>query len=75
MDVMEKYKNLNGDSGVEGFEIGSNFIRVKFKSNPRIYQYSYRKAGLNHVEKMKQLAQYGSGLNSYIDKNVKFLYD
>lgn len=75
IDEMEKYKNLNGDSGVEWFEIGSNFIKVKFKSNPKLYQYSYSKAGMHHVEQMKHLAQSGSGLNSYIKKNTNYLYD
>ena len=75
IDEMEKYKNLSGDSGVEGFDIGSNFIRVKFKNNPKLYQYSYSKARMHHVEQMKHLAQSGSGLNSYIKKNTNYLYD
>lgn len=72
---MVKYKNIGGNSGVEGFDIGSNFIRVKFKGNSRIYQYSYHKAGMQNVEQMKHLAQSGSGLNSYIKKNTNDLYD
>lgn len=72
---MERYRNSGGDSGVYGYEIGSDFIRVKFSGNSRTYTYSYRKAGRSHVEQMKVLAQGGSGLNSYINKHVKFLYD
>ena len=33
------------------------------------------KAGKFHVEKMKVLAKNGDGLNSYIMRNVKKLYD
>lgn len=72
---MERYRNSGGDSGVSAYEIGSDYITVKFSGTARIYRYSYRKAGLNHVETMKQLAQSGSGLNSYINKHVKNLYD
>ena len=71
---MENYKNLGGNSGVKAFEIGSDFIKVKFSDNS-IYLYSYRKPGRSHVETMKTLAKNGSGLNSYINLNVKFSYE
>lgn len=71
---MEKYANRSGQSGVSAYEIGLNYILVKFSSGD-VYQYSYRKAGQYHVENMKRLAVKGSGLNSYINTNVKFKYD
>ena len=72
---MEKYKNLGRDSNVESYEIGIDFIRVKFNRTTKIYSYSYRRAGRDHVEQMKILERNGSGLNSYINRNVKNLYD
>lgn len=72
---MEKYKNVGGDSGVSSFEIGADYIIVKFSGTPRSYCYSYSKAGQHHVENMKNLARSGSGLNSYINRYVKDLYD
>lgn len=72
---MERYRNSGGDSGVSSFEIGTDYILVKFSGNSRIYSYSYRKAGQHHVENMKRLARSGSGLNSYINRYVKNLYD
>lgn len=72
---MERYRNSGGDSGVSAYEIGSDYINVKFSGTARTYRYSYRKAGQNHVENLKRLAQSGSGLNSYINKHVKNLYD
>ncbi len=72
---MERYRNLSGDSGVHSFEIGVDYITVKFSGTARTYTYSYRKAGSAHVEAMKLLAQNGSGLNSYINRNVKNSYD
>jgi hypothetical protein len=72
---MQLYQNLNDTSGVHSFEIGSNYILVKFSGSARVYKYSYLKAGREHVEQMKLLAQSGQGLNGYIDRNTKYLYD
>jgi hypothetical protein len=72
---MQRYKNLNGDSNVESFEIGGDHILVKFFGTARLYRYSYSKAGAYHVEQLKSLALNGRGLNSYINKNTRELYD
>lgn len=72
---MERYKNRNGDSGVSSFEIGKDYIRIKFKETIKLYKYSYRKAGQKHVEKMKILAENGTGLNEYVNRYVSNLYD
>ena len=72
---MEIYHNLSGHSNVAAFEIGTDYITVQFKGTVRVYNYSYRKAGVINVENMKRLARSGSGLNSYINSNTKALYD
>ncbi len=72
---MEKYLNKNNDSGVSHYEIFEDKIIVKFIGTEKIYSYSNYKAGRQHVDNMKDLAQKGSGLNSYINTNVKYLYD
>ena len=73
--VMQRYADINNDSGVIGYEISATSITVWFDGTVRPYTYSYAVAGQNHVEKMKQLAQSGDGLNAYINYNVKFKYD
>lgn len=72
---MERYRNRGDDSGVSSYEIGTDFIKVKFSKTIRTYTYSYRRAGRVHVESMKRLALSGNGLNSYINRYVKDLYD
>ena len=72
---METYNNTGNDSGVSAYEIGSDYIRVQFSGSTRNYTYSYGKAGCTHVNNMKQLARNGSGLNSYINRHTKHLYD
>lgn len=72
---MERYRNSGGDSGISSYEIGTDFIIVEFTGTFRTYRYSYRKAGQHHVESMKRLARGGSGLNGYINRYVKNLYD
>jgi len=70
---MEKYRNLKGDSGVESYKIGSDFIIVQFK-NDGSYLYNYKTPGSLHVEQMKKLAIKGKGLSTYISTNVKKKY-
>lgn len=70
---MKNYKNNNGDSGVLGYQIGSDYIWVEF-STGSIYEYDYSVTGSSHVETMKNLARSGSGLNGYINSHVKFKY-
>jgi len=73
---MERYRNSGGGSGVSAYEIGSDFIIVKFSGTARTYTYSYGgRAGDINVENMKKLAKNGSGLNAYINKHVRDLYD
>lgn len=72
--MINVYKNLGGNSSVSAYEILPSSIRVQF-NNGSWYSYSYAKAGMSHVEAMKSLAMNGVGLCSYIQRNVKFLYD
>lgn len=73
---MEDYKNLSGTSGVVRYEIGSDYIIVEFREGrEKFYKYTYASAGATNVEEMKQLARRGSGLNSFINLNVKKRYD
>lgn len=71
---MQRYMNYGGDSGVERFEIGMDYIEVKFKTTSRTYIYSYASAGREAVEHMKRLAISGEGLNEFINKCVKDKY-
>ena len=70
---MERYRNLGGDSGVAAYKIGPDLIRVRF-SDRAIYLYTYASAGSRNIEHMKQLAQRGQGLNSFINTNVRNAY-
>ena len=69
------YRNLSGRSNVKAFLINTCSIDVLFYGTNRIYRYSYSRAGKFHVDNMKALALRGFGLNSYINRNCKYLYD
>lgn len=73
--TMHRYANKSGNSGVYAFDIAPHHISIQFNENQKIYTYSYRKAGIYHVEQMKVLALKGLGLSTYIAKQVKDLYD
>jgi hypothetical protein len=67
---MRPYRNLSGDSGVVAYEIGRDFIDIEFRDGKR-YRYNYTTPGRQHVEAMKQLAQRGENLATYINQNVR----
>lgn len=72
---MPQYKNLDGDSGVDSYEISDDSITVTFRSGKeRHYLFTHQEPGVAMVEKMKTLAIQGEGLNSYIKTVVKKQY-
>lgn len=58
-----------------GYEIGDTCIEVEFADTESVYRYSYESAGRENVEEMKRLAAQGHGLNSFINRRVKYLYE
>ncbi|MFA6302800.1 MAG: nucleotidyl transferase AbiEii/AbiGii toxin family protein [Legionella sp.] len=74
LDTMEIYQNKSGESGVIAYEIGSEFIKVKFNNSDFVYLYNYEIPGAMHVEAMKEKAIDGIGLATYINKNVQNKY-
>lgn len=72
---MKTYKNKSGDSGVAAYETGADFIKILFRKSPKIYTYTYQNPGEEPVERMKILAEKGSGLSIYISQNVKSNYE
>jgi hypothetical protein len=71
---VRRYLNLSGDSGVTGYELGSDYMLIEFRTGAR-YRYSYASAGAEHVERMKALAVEGRGLCAYISRHVHDRYD
>jgi len=70
---MTPYQNSSGQSGIASYEIGDWHIDVKFKDGA-IYRYTSKSVGQLNLNKMKNLAVSGSGLNSFINLNVKYNY-
>ncbi len=71
---MQIYKNSGGDSGVCNYEIGTDYIKVQF-SDGATYLYTNDSAGIQNISEMKRLANFGSGLNSFINKHVRKKYE
>lgn len=72
---MKSYLNRSRKSNVEAYEIGADYIKVTFNSGSiRNYLYTYDSTGQENVEKMKQLAENGLGLNSFISKTIRNRY-
>jgi len=67
---MEPYKNVEGHSGVTGYEVTTEGIVVEF-NHDAVYRYTYKSAGKKTIEKMKRLAKTGRGLSTYISQSVR----
>lgn len=66
---MTTYQNKNGNSGITHYEIGPDYIGVKFKVSSLVYFYKNARVGRHHVERMKTLAERGQGLSTYISQH------
>ncbi len=70
---MTTYLDTDRDSGIFGYEVGPDWIQVRF-STGAVYEYTYLSAGPKNIETMKRLAASGDGLNAFINRNVKKRY-
>jgi len=70
---MPKYKNLSRRSNVDEYDHFDDIILVRFKDGSA-YFYSYATSGKKRVQRMKQLADAGLGLNGYINRNKDVLH-
>lgn len=70
---MTPYMNQSGQSGIAGFDLGSDSITVYF-TDGGAYLYTYASTGAKEIEQMKALALAGQGLNSYISRVVQKRY-
>lgn len=59
---------LNPNSGIEAFDPVATSIRIRFKGG-KTYEYSSPPLAITHIERMKQLAEAGKGLNTYISQH------
>jgi hypothetical protein len=66
---MERYRNLSGDSGVEAYEIGDDFVAVRFRHGV-VYWYTEASVGARHVAALKRLVRRGQGLSTYISQHA-----
>lgn len=66
---MQRYANRSGHSGVVAYELGADAITVKFTGGDR-YLYTEDSAGAIHIARMRELAESGRGLSTYISQHV-----
>ena len=70
---MQPYKNSGNLSWISAFEIGEDYIKVQFIDGV-VHLYTNGSVGTEHLQKMKELAMQGKGLNNYIDKQARNSY-
>jgi hypothetical protein len=62
------YLNRGCDSGIRSYEIGPDWISVRFSDGAE-YRYTAARIGAQHLAEMHRLAAAGQGLNSYINRH------
>ena len=72
---MKYYKDVDNDSGVVRYDHGDDWIEVEFANgNTRFYRYTFASVGRSKIQRMKQLADAGEGLNAFINNHAKDRY-
>jgi hypothetical protein len=71
---MKRYANLDGRCGVLEFEIGPDWILLRFRDRPELYLYNRDKPGIGKVLQMKRLALAGRGLTTFVNQRVRDNY-
>jgi len=71
---MRQYGGHTRKHGVFAFEIQPDAIEVEFTSG-WVYRFSYKRTGTTRVERMKQLAESGHGLSTFINRHVRNRYE
>jgi hypothetical protein len=71
---MRQYGGHIRKHGVFAFEIQPDAIEVEFTSG-WVYRFSYEKTGAPRVERMKKLAEAGTGLSTFINRHVRNRYE
>ena len=69
---MKSYRNRSGDAGVVAYDYGLDWIQLQFAGG-KVYEYTASGVGVENLEAMKQLADSGHGLTTFINThpNVK----
>jgi len=73
VEPYKNYDNFEGEPIVSAYEIGPDFIKLKF-NNGATYLYDYGTTGPDNIEMMKDLAKSGSGLDGFIGDEVRKAY-
>lgn len=66
---MQPYTDRGGDTTVIGFEDGDDFIRIQYLDGA-ILEFRVGEVSAAHVMNLRQLAQLGEGLQSYLSRHV-----
>ena len=72
--AMQRYRNQSKSSGVVAYELGEEFIDVKFVGG-EIYHYTTRRPGARDLQHMKELALRGEGLATFISRHIRNRYE
>jgi hypothetical protein len=71
---MQRYADHSGRSGIIAFEVGEDYLDVRFISG-EVHHYTTRRPGARDLVHMKDLALRGEGLAAFINRHVGIRYE
>lgn len=75
---MQIYLNISGRSAISHYELGQDYINVRFmnqgKDGNNTYKYTVDSVGSGNITQMHELAKTGMGLGGFIQRNVRKNY-
>jgi hypothetical protein len=71
---MQRYADHSRHSGIAAFELGEDYLDVRFTSG-EVLHYTTRRPGARDVQHMKELALRGEGLAAYINRHIGVRYE
>lgn len=63
---MKPYVNRGGDAGIVAYDYGVDWIHLQFVGG-KVYEYTAGLIGAENLETMKQLADAGDGLTTFVN--------
>jgi hypothetical protein len=70
---MQRYKNLDGDSGGVAYELGGHSLKLRFRGGD-IYLQDEKTPGRGALARTQALPLVGRGLSTYISRYVRDKY-
>ena len=72
--LKSQYQNQSGRSNIKSYQVSDDRNEIVVEFSTGVYTYTAASVGREHLDEMIRLAESGSGLGAFINKNVRNQY-